>query len=320
MMAFPKLFALQQKDISRMAQRRDINGLIKALQSSDFAVQTQAAQALGSLGPDAMDKLTATLKHSNKDVRLGVIEALSFIRDPRSIDPLTRALKDENSEVRWQAAMALGEIGDNRAIVPLKEALKDANKYVRYGAALALEKLGWQPLTADERAFFLIGMQEWKAVKEIGHDAIPALNSVLNDPDSAVRLKVMQILGTIQDKKAIPALMRGLADSDKDVRWEAALSAPSCGINPMHIPRGLSKRPKTAKNPLIAGILNFLLPGLGYGYIGKWYGIMIFQIDVTATVWLFKYEGDSNTSAILFPLYLLLGLHAWYVTRKMPDF
>ena len=50
MMAFPKLFALQQKDISRMAQRRDINGLIKALQSSDFAVQTQAAQALGSLG------------------------------------------------------------------------------------------------------------------------------------------------------------------------------------------------------------------------------------------------------------------------------
>jgi HEAT repeat protein len=216
--------------------------------------------------------------------------------------------------------MALGEIGDNRAIVPLKEALKDANKYVRYGAAFALEKLGWQPQSTNERAFFAIGMQEWKMIEEMGPEVIPALSHVLNDPDSAVRLKVMQILGVIRDKRAIPALMRGLADSDKDVRWEAALSAPSCGINPMHIPRGLSKRPKTAKNPLVAGILNFLLPGLGYGYIGKWYGIMIFQIDVTVTILLFNNEGDSYTTAILLPLYLVLGLHAWYITRKMADF
>ncbi|MFZ0005725.1 HEAT repeat domain-containing protein [Methanoregula sp.] len=319
-MVFPKLFVVKQKDISLMTERRDIAGLIKALHSSDFAVQTQAAQALGSLGTAAMNELISRLKNKNKDVRFGVIEALSVIRDPRSIGPLTGALKDENSEVRWQAAMALGEIGDEKATLPLQEALKDPNKYVRYGAAFALATLGWKPNNADERASYFIGMQEWKAVEDIGPDAIPALNHVLNDPDSAVRLKVMKILGSIRDDKAIPALMRGLADSDKDVRWEAALAAPSCGINPMHIPRGLSRRPKTAKNPIIAGVMNFLLPGLGYGYIGKWWGIMIFQIDVTATVWLFKYQGDNTTSAVLFPIYIVLGIHAWYITRKMPDF
>ena len=66
--------------------------------------------------------------------------------------------------------------------------------------------------------------------------------------------------------------------------------------------------------------MNFLLPGLGYGYIGKWWGIMIFQIDVTATVWLYKYEGQGNSYGVLFPIYILLALHAWYLAKKMPDF
>jgi hypothetical protein len=72
------------------------------------------------------------------------------------------------------------------------------------------------------------------------------------------------------------------------------------------------------KNPWIAGFLNFLLPGLGYAYLGKWWGTMIFQIDVLTTVWLFRLEGDDNSYAVLLPIYLLLGLHAWYITTKMP--
>ena len=45
-----------------------------------------------------------------------------------------------------------------------------------------------------------------------------------------------------------------------------------------------------------------MLPGLGYGYLGKWWGIMIFQIDITVTVWLFRYEGEGNTYTLLFPV------------------
>ena len=52
--------------------------------------------------------------------------------------------------------------------------------------------------------------------------------------------------------------------------------------------------PRLRKNPLIAGFLNFMLPGLGYGYLGKWWGIMIFQVDITLTVWLFKYQGEVS--------------------------
>ena len=63
-----------------------------------------------------------------------------------------------------------------------------------------------------------------------------------------------------------------------------------------------------------------MLPGLGYGYLGKWWGIMIFQIDITVTVWLFRYEGEGNTYGLLLPLYVVMALHAWYIARKMPEF
>ena len=81
----------------------------------------------------------------------------------------------------------------------------------------------------------------------------------------------------------------------------------------------MSRRPRTRKNPFVAGFLNFMLPGLGYGYLGKWWGIMIFQIDITVTVWLFRYQGEGNTYTLLFPVYFLLALHAWYITKKMPE-
>lgn len=319
-MTFFDLIFKKSPDISALTSRNDIAGLIKALRSKDFTIQTAAAKALGTLGVQAMDELIRALQKNNTDTRLGIIEALSVIRDPQSVQPLINVLKDENSEIRWEAAIALGEIGDERATDPLVHALRDTDKYVRYGASFALAKIGWKPPDAVERAFLFIGMQEWKAAESAGPSAIPALSHVLNDRDANVRKKAIEILGNIGDKEAIPAIMRGLADENSEVRWQAVLSAPRCGVSMMHLPRGLSRRPRTKKNPLIAGFLNFMLPGLGYGYLGKWYGVMIFQIDITATVWLFKYEGETSSYGMLFPIYLLLAIHAWYITRKMPDF
>jgi hypothetical protein len=46
---------------------------------------------------------------------------------------------------------------------------------------------------------------------------------------------------------------------------------------------------------------------------------MIFQIDITLTVWLFKEQGESNTYSLLFPLYLVLAMHAWYLAKTLPE-
>jgi len=317
-MTFP-VFSRKKPDIETLRQQKNIPSLIEALRYEDFEVQTSAAEALSTLGAEGIDELILALKTRDKDVRLGIIEALSVIRDPRAVPSLVHLLTDTSSEVRWEAAIALGEINDPDATESLRHALRDPDKYVRYGAAFALRKTGWKPASAEERAFQCVGMQEWQAVQEIGEPAIPALSSVLHDRDSSVRMQAIEILGSIGDRKAIPALIRSLADENAEVRWKAVLASPKCGVLMIHIPRGLSRRPRVRKNPLIAGFLNFMLPGLGYGYLGKWWGVMIFQIDITATVLLFRYEGEGSTYGLLLPVYLVLALHAWYIAQKMPE-
>jgi HEAT repeat protein len=313
------LFFQKKPDINTLRHQKDIPALIKALRYNDFEVQTQAAEALGSLGGEGINDLILALKDKDRDVRLGIIEALSVIRDQRAVPSLIELLGDTSSEVRWETAIALGEIGSPDAISPLKNSLRDPDKYVRYGAASALAKIGWNPESDEERAFYYVGLQEWQAVKECGPAAIDALSLVLQDQDSSVRIQAIEILGQIGDKKAIPALMQSLRDQNADVRWKTVLASPKCGISVLHLPRGLSRRPRLRKNPLIAGFLNFMLPGLGYGYLGKWWGVMIFQIDITLTVWLFKYQGEVSSYGVLFPVYLVLAFHAWYIARKMPD-
>jgi hypothetical protein len=315
----PPFFHKKKPDIELIRQQKNIPALIQALRYDDFEVQTGAAEALGTLGADGIDELTLSLKTRDKNVKLGIIEALTVLRDPRSVPSLIPLLTDASNEVRWEAAIALGEINDPGAIPSLRQALRDSDKYVRYGAASALRKMGWKPASAEEEAFVHVGLQEWQVVQEIGKPAIPALSHVLRDRDSSVRMQAIDMLGSIGDEKAIPVLIRSLADENSDVRWKAVLASPKCGVSMIHLPRGLSRRPRTRKNPLVAGFLNFMLPGLGYGYLGKWWGVMIFQIDITATVWLFRYEGEGSTYGLLLPLYLVMALHAWYIAQKMPE-
>lgn len=317
-MSFFALFKPEKPDIERLKSRKDIHGLVRALRFRDTTVQLDAAKALGTLGPEAIDLLLRALRTRDKTLKLGIIGALTEIRSPETIGPLTAALADENGEVRWQAAIALGEIGDPAVAEPLKSAIRDPDKYVRYGAAISLTKIGWKPQDTLERAYYFAAMQEWEVVREIGRPAVPALVGLLKDKDGAVRIKAVELIGSTGDTSATPALMRSLGDESREVRWSAALAAPRCAIPMKSLPRGLAHRPQMVKNPWIAGFLNFLLPGLGYGYLGKWWGTMIFQIDVMTTVWLFKIEGDANSYAVLLPVYLLLGAHAWYITTKMP--
>ena len=317
-MSFLDLFRAKKPDIEYLTRKKDINGLIRAMRFHDIGVQLEAAKALATLGPDAIGHLLLALGTKNKTVKLGIIGALTEIKSPESIVPLIATLSDENSEVRWQAAIALGEIGDSSAIVPLKYSIRDPDKYVRYGAAIALTMIGWKPTDLEERAYYFAALLEWKAVKEIGRPAVPVLVGLLRDREGPIRKKAVELLGATGDRDATPALMKSLGDANREVRWTAALAAPRCGIPMKSLPRGLARRPQATKNPWVAGFLNFLLPGLGYGYLGKWWGTMIFQIDVMATVWLFMYEGESNSYLVLFPVYLVLGIHAWYITKKMP--
>ena len=315
----PKLPPPKKPDIPALTAKRDIRGLVRALRHPELGVQWEATAALGSLGTAAIDELLRELPTRNRAVKLGIIEALGEIGDPRAVEPLIRFLRDPSVEVRWETALALGEIGDPRATAPLLAGLRDPDRYVRYGTALALRKIGWKPGDDGERAYELLGLQDWEGLLALGPAAIPALSAALRDREKSVRARAVEVLGEIGDPGAIPAIMRALRDGDDEVRWQAVLAGPKCGIAPMYLPRGLSQRPRVRKNPTVAAFLNFVLPGQGYLYLGKWWGVVVFQVDITATLWLFASLGDQFTYGLLLPIYIIISAHAWYLSRKLPE-
>jgi HEAT repeat protein len=320
-MPAPGWLTPRNPDINELKEHRDFHGLILALRHTNLDTQWKAAEALGELGQEAVDYLLEALISGNKDIRLGAIEALGEIRDPATVNPIMALLGDGDNEIRWEAALALGEIGDLSAIRPLERILRDQDRYVRYGAALALEKLGWKPSDPQEAAYQLVGRQDWDGAAGLGKEAIPALSLALKDKDRDIRMEAVRTLGEIGDEAAIPPIYTALRDSDGEVRWEAVCAAPKCGIDLRYIPRGLSRRPRLRKNPLISAFLNFILPGMGYLYLGRWWGVVLFQIDVYVTLSLWMFLGDDWPVSynFLVPIWLILALHAWYMAKKIPD-
>jgi HEAT repeat protein len=309
----------ERPDIERYKERKDIYHLIQSLHYPEAEIQWQAAAALGEMGNEGIEPLLEAIKTRNKHVKLGIIEALGDIRDSRAVGPLLAELRHPDNEIRWEASLALGEIGDASAIPELEKGLKDDDRYVRYATALALEKLGWAPVDDRMSAYILLAKQEWKAIAAIGNPAIEPLSIALKDHDREIRQNAVHTLGEIGDPAAIPAIYRALRDPDGEVRWTAVKAAPKVGLSLMYLPRGLAQRPRNRKNPYIAGFLNFVLPGMGYFYLGKWWGIVVFQVDVYATTLFFATNGELETFRFFIPIYLVLAVHGGYMAYRMPD-
>jgi hypothetical protein len=305
-------------DIDDLKEKKDISGLIYALKHHDLRIQWRAAEALAGLGSKGVESLIKALNGRNKDIRLGCIEALGEIKDPRAVDPLLSILGDTSNEIRLQAALALGQIGDRRAITPLTNLLRDPDKYVRYGASLGLRQLNWTTDDPVEQAYLHLGQQEWEEIQRLKESAIPALSTALRDKDAGVREKAVELLGSIENIAALDPVYKSLRDEDDRVRWKAVLAAPEVGISLHYIPRGLRRRPKKRKNPTAAAILNFFLPGIGYWYLGRWWGLLIFQVDVTLTIFIFSFLNET-VALLLFPIYILLAVHAVILAKRMPE-
>ncbi len=314
------LYSYSQPDIPSLKERKDYEGLTRALRHRDINVQWRAAKALGEIGEESVPYLIRDLENTwSKEARLGIIEALGMIRDHRAVSSLIAQLGDRSNEIRWEASLALGEIGHTSAIPALRKALEDEDKYVRYGAALSLQKLSWVPESEYETALLLVGMQEWDRIRGMGSSSIDAMANALRDNDRNIRLMAVQTMGALKNKEAIPVLYHAISDRDEEVRWEAVQAASACGLPLRYLPRALMRRPRSRKNPRIAGFLNFMVPGMGYFYLGFWWGILIFQIDIYVTLYIYTTTGHFTSVEILFPIYILLGIHAWVLAKKMPD-
>ena len=193
-------------DVEKMKAKRDIDGLIKALDyQKDESVRAAAAQALGEVGDArAVEPLTRALRdyHAKKEAA----NALAKIGNARAIDALVNEL--EISDTRELAAMALVNFGGASAVKPLIAALDDRDKCMM--AVSVLEKIGWQPGQDESGAAFWLAQREWNKCVLIGKPAVELLISALKDNNLTVREKAAKSLGEIGDARAVEPLIETL--------------------------------------------------------------------------------------------------------------
>ena len=300
--------------------KKDGEILIRNLGDPDPERQWQAAETLGRCGREAVPWLIQALGSPSVPVRLGALEALGTIRDPRAADRVTALLhQDALLEVRWAATITLGEIGSPETIPALLPFLRDRNRYLRHGAATALCRLGWRPENEADTAYLLIARQDWDGVKKLGNAALPPLWDLLRDDDPKTRATIVSLIGRNADHQAQAACQGALRDRDPRVRWRAVLAALDCGVASHDIPLMVAGRERTGPDPAAAAILNFLFLGIGYNYIGRWWGFPVFMAYMCILVLAQLAMGPWLPYLIAYPLTAVAGIHTYYLAERMSD-
>ena len=237
--------------------------LIEALGDVSPEVRAKAAGSLGKLKePRAIQRLLEmVLSDPIAFVRTRVSQALGFIGHPRVVDYLIQVLKDPEWWVRIRAIEALEQIG-KPASGALLGALEDEDTEVVRRAATALERMGYihEEIDTLEREGFradvmkvlqLVGkagvtegifgrIQSAKGparkllVRLAGDLGDPSAGSILipllsQEQDASLRSRVVEALGKLSFREAIPEILPCLKDPDEWVRRAAVVALSAMG-------------------------------------------------------------------------------------------
>ena len=85
------------------------------------------------------------------------------------------------------------------------------------------------------------------------------------------------------------------------------------------LPMALARRPREGKSPAVAAFLNLLFLGLGYNYLDRWYGFLIFQLNLTAIVLASLVLGPLLPYAISYALAAPFAVQTWYLAKRMEE-
>jgi HEAT repeat protein len=200
-----------------------IETLIEQLHGEDWMARCDAARLLGqSRDPRAVDALLPDLNDSDWRVRRNAAQALGTLRDKRAVEPLINALKDRTMTVRQRAIVALGRIKDLQALPALIDIFLE-HRHESYDANKAILKFGKKALPEITTAYEKTHSQKLMMLLiEMKYDgALGLILKLLQSQEPTVRIKAIQELGKLGDKKAIPPLIGQLNNNEPLIQSEA---------------------------------------------------------------------------------------------------
>lgn len=199
----------------------DVVGLLRGVRSEHAAHRQRAALRANELGVPGEPLAEALLVESDANVAGALRWALAQL--PDSLGPLISGAAEDDPLIRRRTVVALAGVDDARAVRTLEQALTDTDPVVRRTAASALGRLGREPAVPALVELIATGDGDVEAAEILaafGDDQriIGVLVDRLgDDPDPAVRLRLVQALAEFAADAASPALERLTTDRDETV-------------------------------------------------------------------------------------------------------
>lgn len=247
---------VRQKTAAALGQLRDVQAvepLVTVLVDDDSRVRQAAATALGQLADDrAVRPLVTALNDADGSVRLAAVTSLGRIwslpdvvcignvdwrerargvqavgqwGDVRAVPPLMAALQDQELRVRKEAAKAFRQLGDE-AMEYLMVMLKDGDENARLTATIALGEIWSLPdmtrLGSRSIRERISGAQVLGQLEDVR--AVEPLIAALRDTNDGARQAAVTALGQLRDARAVEPLIAILDGEDQNVR-RAAVTA-----------------------------------------------------------------------------------------------
>lgn len=201
------LFTAYLQGFECYAQQKYINDLDEAFKLEDIESLQSAIEAINLIGSEDNKDLIEALKDKkrHKNTRAIIAKKLGELRGSEAIEPLRVILEDqkEPKEIRYAAAKALGKMKREEALQPLLNVFLDEKE-------------------KELNLKYVIAMS-FRDNKET--NAIEALIKTLENDDMMLRYKAAQVLGSLEDPRAIGPLEEVLrSDPNKFVKKRAAKS------------------------------------------------------------------------------------------------
>lgn len=232
--------------LGMQAVRPHTEKLLKALNDSDFRVQSLAVKALGLLGPTATqtvaDAVAECTKHVHRIIRAAAADAIGEFTSAGSshADKLAKLLHDEDYEVRGHAVRSLGKLGATTARTQAAEIanlLSDSDSGVRKNATWALGITGeaqhvpdlLKQLSDSDRSIRYYSAEALGSLAQHqlwGRGQGASLVPLIHDSDHRVRSSAIEALSQLGPSARSQAddISASLKDLEHDVRGIAALA------------------------------------------------------------------------------------------------
>ncbi|OLS14297.1 MAG: hypothetical protein RBG13Loki_2085 [Promethearchaeota archaeon CR_4] len=171
------------------------------------------------------DTLISLLNDKSHIIRKFSLVSLNQIKDKRSIDYLINALNDKVFTVKRQAAKSLREIGNHQIIDIFIQMLNNNDEGLQLNAAMALAEIpdskAVLSLIAKVKQTTNKDIKGW-VIRALGQSydprALDPLLGLLENTDENIRAAAALAIGRLEEKEAIPALLKRINDGNSKVR------------------------------------------------------------------------------------------------------